>query len=113
MPDDAPDESEPQLQVTREQLEELVKSAAIRLLGDALRTLRAKGSIRTPVGTAALQRVERDVNSFGPVLGLATFTGMFKGNERELVESLIEDRSIIVLLNEEIRQARIEDKARS
>jgi hypothetical protein len=91
----------------------LIKSAAVRLLGDALRTSRTKNAIRTPIGTAALQKVERDIESFGPVLGLEVLTGMFKSSEREIVQSIIEDRSIIVLLNEEQRQRRIEDRQRS
>jgi hypothetical protein len=90
----------------------LIKSAAVRLLGDALRTSRAKNAIRTPIGTAALQKVERDIEAFGPVLGLEVLTGMFKSSEREIVQSIIEDRSIIVLLNEEQRQRRIEDRQR-
>lgn len=90
----------------------LIKSAAVRLLGDALRTSRTKNAIRTPIGTAALQRVERDIEAFGPVLGLEVLIGMFKAGEQEIVSSIIEDRSIIVLLNEEQRQARIEDRQR-
>jgi len=90
----------------------LVKSAAVRLLGDALRTSRQKNAIRTPIGTAALQKLERDIEAFGPVLGLDVLIGMFKNNEQEIVSSIIEDRSIIVLLNEEQRQRRIEDRNR-
>jgi len=90
----------------------LIHSAAVRLLGDALRTSRAKNALRTPIGTAALQKLERDITTFGPVLALDILTGMFKANEREIVQSIIEDRSIIVLLNEEQRQARIEDRQR-
>ena len=37
---------------------------------------------------------------------------MFKSGEQEIVCVIIEDRSIIVLLNEEQRQRRIEDKQR-
>lgn len=90
----------------------LIKSAAVRLLGDALRTSRQKNAIRTPIGTAALQKLERDIEAFGPVLGLDVLIGMFKANEQEIVSSIIEDRSIIVLLNEEQRQRRIEDRNR-
>jgi hypothetical protein len=86
----------------------LIKSAAIRLLGDALRTARERNSVRTPVGTAALQRCERNVATFGPVVGLNVLTSMFGPNERPIVESIIEDRSIIILLNEELRQAAAE-----
>jgi hypothetical protein len=90
----------------------LIKSAAVRLLGDALRTSRQRNSIRTPIGTAALQKVERDIAAFGAVVGLEVLIGMFKANEQEIVSSIIEDRSIIVLLNEEARQAKIEDRNR-
>jgi len=90
----------------------LIHSAALRLLGDALRTARQKNSIRTPIGTAALQKVERDVQAFGPVVGLQVLTGMFKANEADIVESIIEDRSIIVLLNEEERQRKVENRQR-
>ena len=90
----------------------LIKSAAIRLLGDALRTARDRNSIRTPVGTAALQRAERNVATFGPVMGLFTLTSMFGPQERPIVESIIEDRSVIILLNEELRQAATEARQR-
>ena len=90
----------------------LVKSSAIRLLGDALRTARERNSLRTPIGTAALQRCHRNVKVMGPVMGLFTLTSMFLPNERPIVESIIEDRSILILLNEELRQAAAEDKAR-
>ena len=86
----------------------LVKSPAIRLLADALRTTRKANKIRTPVGTAALQRLERDVHAFGAEVALWTFSGLFKATEREIVETIIDDRSIEVLLSEEIRQAEAE-----
>lgn len=82
----------------------LIKSAAIRTLGDALRTARDKGALRTPVGTAALQRVEADCLTFGPQMGLSIFVGIFKPIERPQVEDIVNDRSIIVLLNEEAKQ---------
>jgi AAA domain (dynein-related subfamily) len=90
----------------------LIKSAAVRLLGDALRTSRQKNALRTPIGTAALQKLERDIETFGPVMGLEVLIGMFKMGEQDIVSSIIEDRSIIVLLNEEQRQRRIEDRQR-
>jgi hypothetical protein len=91
----------------------LVKSAAIRLLGDALRTARERNSVRTPIGTAALQRCVRNVQQFGAVIGLNLLISMFGPAERPIVESIVEDRSIIILLNEELRQAEAEAKARS
>ena len=93
--------------------QKLIDSAAIRLLGDALRTARERNSIRTPVGTAALQKCELNVKVFGAAMGLFTLTSMFKPQERPIVESIIEDRSIIILLNEELRQAEQEDRARA
>lgn len=92
--------------------QKLIKSAAIRLLGDALRTARERNSIRTPIGTAALQRCERNVRVHGPVVGLSMLTAMFGPQERPIVESIVEDRSIIILLNEELRQAAAEAAAR-
>jgi nitric oxide reductase NorQ protein/cobaltochelatase CobS len=86
----------------------LVTSPAIRLLGTALRTAREANQIRTPIGTSALQRVQEDVEAFGISLGMTVFTGMFKAQERPVVESIIEDRSIFVMLQEEQRQARID-----
>lgn len=88
--------------------EKLIASPAIRLLGEKLRLARKSNSIRTPVGTSALQRVERDVKSFGITLGMDVLIGMFKANEREVVKTIIEDGSIFVLLQEEARQARQE-----
>ena len=79
----------------------LVTSAAILILGERLRTARGKGVLRTPVGTAALQRVEADCKTFGPEMGLSIFLGLFKPMERPQVEDIINDASIIILLNEE------------
>jgi hypothetical protein len=91
----------------------LIKSSTLRLLGDALRTARDRNSIRTPIGTAALIRCERNVKMFGPVVGLNILVSMFGPQERPIVESIIEDRSIIILLNEELNQAAQEARARS
>lgn len=88
--------------------EKLIVSPAIRHLGESLRTARQTGQIRTPVGTSALQRLEQDIKQFGISLGTMVFTGMFKANERGVVEAIIEDRSIYVMLQEEQRQARQE-----
>jgi len=83
----------------------LVKSPTIRLLGQRLRVARHANKLRTPVGTAALQRLERDVENFGPQLALWTFSGMFRQQERDIVTTIIEDASIEVLIIEEQRQA--------
>ena len=86
----------------------LIKSPTVRLLGEALRTARKANKLRTPCGTSALQGLERDCAAFGAEMGLTILVGLFKGQERAVVESIIEDRSIIVLLNEEAKQAAAE-----
>lgn len=83
----------------------LIKSVTVRLLGDALRTARKANKIRTPIGTSALQGLERDVATFGPEMACNVLLGMFKGNERDIVDSIITDRSIIVLMHEELKAA--------
>lgn len=87
----------------------LVRSPSIRLLADRLRTARRAKKLRTPVGTSALQRLERDVSSFGPQVALAVFIGMFKDNERPIVEEIVNDGSVEIGLGEEVRQAAQED----
>ena len=83
--------------------EKLVGSAAIRLLGELLRTARGKGVLRTPVGTSALQKCVADCVTFGPEMGLSIFLGLFKPQERAQVEDIINDKAIIVLFNEELK----------
>lgn len=84
----------------------LVRSPSIRLLADRLRTARRSKHLRTPVGTSALQRLERDVSSFGPQVALAVFVGMFKDSkERSIVNEIINDGSVEIGLGEEIREA--------
>ena len=81
----------------------LVPSPTIHLLADALRTARSQNKLRTPVGTAALQRLHLDIQSFGPELALQVFTAPFKAQERDVVRAIIEDRSIALLLGEELK----------
>lgn len=81
----------------------LIKSAAIRLLGQTLRNARETRAITTPVGTRALQRLERDVQLLGVEFAMWSFCGKFTSrSERTVVHTLIEDRSIKLLLNTEI-----------
>ena len=84
----------------------LVDSPTVLFLGKALREARKANSrgVRTPVGTAALIRLARDVDSFGVELALEVFVGMFQPGETDVVEAIIEDRSVIMLLNEEVEQ---------
>jgi hypothetical protein len=84
---------------------QLITSPAIRLLGDKLRNARAGNKVKTPVGTRALQSLERDVAHFGIDLALDTFTGMFSANDLQQVRTIITDSSIPLMLAEEAKQA--------
>lgn len=81
----------------------LVPSPSIHLLADALRTARSQNKLRTPVGTAALQRLHLDITTFGVDMALGMFTAVFKAQERDVVRAIIEDRSINILLGEELK----------
>ena len=83
----------------------LVKSPTIRLLGEKLRLARKANKIRTPLGTSGLQKIQRNVATFGPEMAMNIMLGQFKPNERDIVASIVEDGSIIVLLMEEAKQA--------
>jgi hypothetical protein len=83
----------------------LIDSQAIRLLGQKLRLAREGNQLKTPVGTTALQHVEEDIAAFGIAMGIEVLIGMFQPGERAVVESIIEDGSILVALQEEQRQA--------
>jgi hypothetical protein len=84
----------------------LIKSPAVRLLGQALRTARETRAIATPVGTSSLQRLERDIAMFGVTYAVWSFCGQFTNkSERTVVETLIEDRSIGVMLVTELEGA--------
>jgi hypothetical protein len=81
----------------------LIKSPAVRLLGQALRTARDTRAISTPIGTSSLQRLERDVVMFSVEYALWAFCGQFTNRaERTVVETLIEDRSIRAMLLTEV-----------
>lgn len=82
----------------------LVKSPAIRLLAQHIRLARQGNKVRTPVGTAALQRLERDLVHFGIPMALDTFTGMFPAAEVDKVKAIIKDETIDTMLVEERRQ---------
>lgn len=80
----------------------LIKSPAIRLLGQALRTARETRAITTPIGTSALQRLERDIISLGIDFALWAFSGQFTSKtEASVVEEIITDKSIRMMLEAE------------
>lgn len=80
----------------------LIKSPAIRLLGQALRTAREARAITTPIGTSALQRLEQDVVGLSVDYAIWAFTGQFTNkSEAAVVEEIINDKSIRMMLEAE------------
>ena len=84
----------------------LVKSPTVRLLGEALRNARKASEIQTPIGTSGLQRIQRNVTAMGAELAMQVLLGKFDASERDVVSAIIEDRSIILMLREELAAAR-------
>jgi len=76
----------------------LVPNEGVRLLGDALRTARATGHLRTPVGTAALMRLASDVVEVGVDMAIYCLLSMFSQDETPVVEEIIESRSFRSLI---------------
>ena len=83
----------------------LVKSPTVRLLGEALRNARKASEIQTPIGTSALQRIQRNVHAMGAELAMRVLLGKFDVSERDVVQAIIVDRSIILMLREELAAA--------
>ena len=80
----------------------LIKSSAIRLLGQALRTARETRAITTPVGTSALRRLEEDIAALSVDYALWAFMGQFTSKaESAVVEEIINDKSIRMMLEAE------------
>ena len=80
----------------------LIKSPAVRLLGQALRTARETRAITTPIGTSALQRLEQDLVSLGIDYALWAFSGQFTSKtEAAVVNEIIVDKSIRLLMEAE------------
>jgi hypothetical protein len=86
----------------------LIASPGVRLLGEALRNARKANTkgFRTPVGTAALMRLEEDLQEMGVEMGLEIFKGMFKHTEYDTVTEIIDVR-IKLMLQEEANQAEL------
>jgi MoxR-like ATPase len=84
----------------------LIKSPAVRLLGQALRNARAQRSITTPVGTRALQLLEGDLVHLGVDFSLWAFMGQFvSSQEKIVVNEIIKDRGIAVMMRDEFEPA--------
>ena len=76
----------------------LIPNEGVRLLGDALRTARATGHLRTPIGTAALMRLAEDVLTDGVDMALYCLMSMFTQDEVPVIEEIIESRSFRSLI---------------
>lgn len=76
----------------------LIPNEGVRLLGDALRTARATGHLRTPIGTAALMRLAGDVSDVGVDMAIYCLLSMFTQDEVPVVEEIIEARSFRSLI---------------
>jgi len=80
----------------------LIKSPAIRLLGQSLRLARETRAITTPVGTSALQRLEQDMVALEVDYALWAFLGQFTSKqERAAVDAIITDNNVRALLHAE------------
>ena len=79
----------------------LIPSVTVRMIGDALRTLRAHRSITVPVGTSALQKLNNSCARYGVDNAVWSFTAMFPPNERPKVTATLEARGFLDLLKQE------------
>jgi MoxR-like ATPase len=79
----------------------LIPSAAVRLLGQAVRDARSNRALTTPIGTATLVDLCENIDDFGIETGLWMFTAMFQPQEVAKVDAIITDRSIEMLLRDE------------
>ena len=70
--------------------EKLVDSQHVRLIGTAFRVARKERKITQPIGTAVLQRFQRNMNSFGVDMAVEIFLGMFDSRERPLAKEILE-----------------------
>lgn len=88
--------------------DQLITLPSIRLLGEGLRNARASNrkGFKTPVGTAALMRLEQDVGEMGVDMGLEIFMGMFKRSEYDVVKEILDVR-IRLMMQEESNQAEL------
>jgi MoxR-like ATPase len=84
----------------------LVRSATILEIGKAFRLARKARTISTPIGTAVLQRFQRNVEVQGVAMAVETFLGMFEMRERDLATDIFKERSFTTSLIEEEKAAK-------
>jgi MoxR-like ATPase len=89
----------------------LVPSSTIRAMGLALREARNQRIVSVPIGTSALQRLQRTVALFGPKMAMSTLIAMFPPVERDRVEAIVTDRGYLDLLAAEYPTPKYGDDA--
>lgn len=84
----------------------LLKSPTLRVLADALRNLREKRIITTPIGMTDLLRLKAEAEKFGHEVALTSFLGTFQSTaEESAVQSAMTDNSIHSLFATELGNA--------
>lgn len=75
--------------------DDILKSPTLRVLADALRNLRDKRVITTPIGMTDLLRLKSEAEKFGSAVALTSFLGTFQSTaEESAVNSALMDNSI-------------------
>lgn len=83
----------------------LLKSPALRVLADALRNLRDKRVITTPIGMTDLIRLKSEAGQFGTQVALTSFLGTFQSSaEESAVQSALVDNSVYELFQTELNK---------
>jgi hypothetical protein len=76
-----------------------LQSVGLRAMLDAIRNLRDRRIINTPVGMTDMLRMKRELSRFGTSVALASFMGRFiSQSEQVAVQSAIQDGSISQML---------------
>jgi len=81
----------------------LIPLNTVRVLGQALREAREARIISTPIGTSSLVEVCRNARQFGAAMAIELVRAMFSLAERQRFDAIVEDRSILMLLDDEVR----------
>lgn len=75
--------------------DDILKSPTLRVLADALRNLRDKRVISTPIGMTDLLRLKAEAEKFGSAVALSSFLGTFQSSaEESAVSSALTDNSV-------------------
>lgn len=83
----------------------LIASEHVRAIGTHFRIARKERKITQPIGTAVLQRFQRNMDAFGVDMAVEIFLGMFDARERTSAKEILDARGTITNLHEEVRKA--------